>query len=120
MFYTFFQVLTGKDASDPTIFEEKKPDKPPEPKKPIVKVETKKPKFFSVYDSRILKTFKTDSLVNVSEKNQLAWVKEVPASGSIYHSIKSRGLSVPLKKELRENGSVWNSVSEVGHLKTTV
>ena len=25
-----------------------------------------------------------------------------------------------MKKELRENGSVWNSVSEVGHLKSTV
>ena len=109
--------MTGKDASDPSIFEEKKPAQPPEPKKPIVKVEPKKAKFFSVHDKRCLETSKPDSpTVKIAmEKNQmLESIKDiVPVTGSIYHSLKSPGLSAPLKKELREKGSYWNAVSEV-------
>ena len=110
--------MTGKDASDPSIFEEKKPAPPPEPKKPIIKVEPKKAKFFSVHDKRCLETSKPDSATTVKiamEKNQmLESIKDiVPVTGSIYHSLKSPGLSAPLKKELREKGSYWNAVSEV-------
>ena len=109
--------MTGKDASDPSIFEEKKSAPPPEPKKPIVKVEPKKAKFFSVHDKRCLETSKPDSAtVKIAmEKNQmLESIKDiVPVTGSIYHSLKSPGLSAPLKKELREKGSYWNAVSEV-------
>ena len=114
--------MTGKDASDPSIFEEKKPAPPPEPKKTIVKVEPKKAKFFSVHDKRCLETPKTDSASVTTEKNQLECMNVlkdiVPLTGSIYHSLKSRGLSAPLKKELRENGSYWNALSEVSKFQS--
>ena len=117
-----FKVLTGKDAYDPTIFEEKKsPEemKPAEqPKKPtnVRVVEPKKPKFFSVHDRRVLDTLKSETEEKIRNPDRppvLVKDHTIPVTGSIYHSLKSRGLSAPLKKELRENGVLWHAAADV-------
>lgn len=83
----------------------------------------KKVKYFSVSDRRVLEKFNTNKKdannTNKKQETENDSVKEdikaelvnnLPSTGSIFHSIKARGLSAALKKEIRENGAPWQAI----------
>ena len=81
-------------------------------------------KYFSVSDRRVLEKFNTnkkDDANNTNKKQETEndsvkedikaeLVNNLPSTGSIFHSIKARGLSAALKKEIRENGAPWQAI----------
>ena len=117
-----YKVLTGKD-SDPAIFQEtptqKEVQQQPQQQQ---QQENKKVKYFSVNDRRVLEKFNTNKKDANAKKpnaeNELVkkdsikaeLVDNLPSTGSIFHSFKSRGLSAALKKEIRENGAPWQAI----------
>ena len=113
-----YKVLTGKESDSLTFQQEivkKKPALPPPPPKNV----NKKPKIFSVHDRRIYEMFKNGKKVDKNDTDKLAKdidkkediLPDVPLTGSIYHSSKSRGLNSMLKKELNDLGEVWRNIT---------
>ena len=121
-----YKVLTGKD-SDPAIFQETPIQKEVVQQQPQqLKEQEKKVKYFSVNDRRVLEKFNTNkkdanNTTKPETENELVkkedikteeteLVNNLPTTGSIFHSFKARGLSVALKKEIRENGAPWQAI----------
>ncbi len=118
-----YKLLTNREADSATVEKMHPTPEPPKPAPGAPKTATpssasakpkKKPTVFNVSDRVMLNHYSnlpTKAVNNMTSSDSFA-VKDLPNTGSIYHGYRARGINSLLRKELRETGQRWTSLSD--------